>query len=533
MSQARLFRHKIQEVGVNVHRLHEGNSGIVNVLIHGFTAITENEHLEEFRKLASQFPECTTLLIHWDSGDAKSAAKSKALSSVVSAGALGLGMFTGGLGGIAARIGVSAASTVASAGLGVAASFGENQEKADRLAYALNEILDLALTGKEIISLNLIGHSLGGRIIVNGLLWAHEYIKYSINKVVLMGAAVEWPKSSLPTLNSSDITVYNFYSTSDGALTVKTDFERCIGKHGIPEEHTNVLNFQCMGYGHTEYWPTLKSLLDYTGVLPSGNTLDLLDILNEVPMKMLHLLLSDEYLYPILKDADEQELASLAEILGERKLTDITKDERNPIKIGVEIQNLGGESVANKSRGHGVSYATIIKDVASFLGIPLHFEQVIEKDKAQNMSTQNSLKSKLRGRLGVTAKKETSLHELGILELEEAIVTKVIEQCQSQLENVSDEDFDKQLFEALKSSGRNVSLKASTLRSSLGAGGVAGVAATCVAVPVIGWAVGAAAVGAATLAAATTTLSSAAYQALIPCIVFINTIRMKQEDEDG
>lgn len=77
----------------------------------------------------------------------------------------------------------------------------------------------------------------------------------------------------------------------------------------------------------------------------------------------------DEDLYPILKQATDNELEILAKIISKKISSDIDANCRSALKIASEIQLMGGNSIANKIRGHGVCYREIALDVARDIGI--------------------------------------------------------------------------------------------------------------------------------------------------------------------
>jgi uncharacterized protein YaaW (UPF0174 family) len=71
----------------------------------------------------------------------------------------------------------------------------------------------------------------------------------------------------------------------------------------------------------------------------------------------------DKELYPILKQAKDEELEILAKIISEKISSEINENCRSPFDIASEIQLMGGNSVANLYRGHGVRYREIALDV--------------------------------------------------------------------------------------------------------------------------------------------------------------------------
>lgn len=86
-------------------------------------------------------------------------------------------------------------------------------------------------------------------------------------------------------------------------------------------------------------------------------------------MKKINFAHDDSDLYQVLLQATNDEKAFLAEILSSKHSSRITKDERDPQKLTIELQDMGGDSVINLLRRHGVCYQEIVSDVASKVGI--------------------------------------------------------------------------------------------------------------------------------------------------------------------
>lgn len=79
----------------------------------------------------------------------------------------------------------------------------------------------------------------------------------------------------------------------------------------------------------------------------------------------------DHDLYDVLKKANNDELAMLAETLCTKVSCDIDEKCRDVAAIVNELQLMGGNSFANVSRGHGVCYDEIVTDVADQVKVKL------------------------------------------------------------------------------------------------------------------------------------------------------------------
>ena len=79
----------------------------------------------------------------------------------------------------------------------------------------------------------------------------------------------------------------------------------------------------------------------------------------------------DRDLFGVLKKATDQELGMLVETLCTKASCELKPDSRYVPAIVNEFQLMGGNSIVNARRGHGVSYAEIVDDVASKVGADL------------------------------------------------------------------------------------------------------------------------------------------------------------------
>ena len=144
--------------------------------------------------------------------------------------------------------------------------FKENQSKAEEIGVdcLLQDLSKLLETNNaDYIKINLIGHSLGARMICAAIKENYELTKkLKIHNVVFLGGAA-------PIQNNwSDITdcisgnIYNFYSKIDVALMFKPDAEKSLGRYEIPtQENTQnkIHNIQ-VKYHHWDYWNNLSNI---------------------------------------------------------------------------------------------------------------------------------------------------------------------------------------------------------------------------------------------------------------------------------
>lgn len=199
--------------------------------------------------------------------------------------------------------------------------------------------------------------------------------------------------------------IYNIYSSSDYVLKlVKPDFEKCIGRHPIqaqPELSYRIKNHPFDFLGHMDYWKNIREIIKYLNldgasnsfVAPGYNTFEN----NPFPAK-------DVPLYIPICYASVSEKEIIAKLICLKNSSSISENEKNPIKLTNEIQLMGGDSIINKVRGHGVIYSEIVHNVAEHLNIPDYqntgfkyleqsiLEKVLNELKKESVSTDENKK---------------------------------------------------------------------------------------------------------------------------------------------
>ena len=216
----------------------------------------------------------------------------------------------------------------------------------------------------DITRINLVGHSLGGRVTVTALRslpMKKDQRGPSIGDVVLMGAAVEVSSSDAFTMfQRIDGRLINAYFTSDKILLLNAD-EKCLGRN----EACYFSNIHMKGYGHTDYWPKLREVLrkaKFSTLTDTGTGL--------APLVEDDFSKSEIHVYQVLKHSDSALLAAAVLHLKSSSWTSIREAERDlALAFTRELQLVAGHFLANLLRGNGLSYAKILWLLAEHYGL--------------------------------------------------------------------------------------------------------------------------------------------------------------------
>lgn len=111
--------------------------------------------------------------------------------------------------------------------------------------------------------LNLIGHSLGARMI-HFALAANDWSAFKLKDCILLGSAADAHDEDWPVC-AEEISgkIYNIWSPKDGWLRAANmiTFRQRAGRHGILSKHPRIVNKRFRTFGHNDYWPNLEYVL--------------------------------------------------------------------------------------------------------------------------------------------------------------------------------------------------------------------------------------------------------------------------------
>ncbi|MGU9858412.1 DUF726 domain-containing protein [Pseudomonas sp. LF245] len=352
----------------------EPQGDVLNLYVHGYSAFFNRQQLGNFTAQLASIEGSTNVMLFWPAGHF--------LENLFAPFKEVLGAMLGGGGLGAATVGVGKAIAY------FLDHYKSVEARVDEVAQTLlpelaNYLHAEALPARRI---NLVGHSLGARILVKSLLASPEVAReLPLHNVLLMGGAIckssPWDEVSAPLQGR----LINCHSSKDWALAIKPDNERCIGRYAIPLTpalKAKVSNVHLATFDHAAYWPQLKTVVQYTDLLQERRGM----IRADQRSSEVRFAEEDGELFPALVQARPDELKFLAELMAQKRSASIDASVREPLKLAIELQRMGGDSFMNLARGHGVSYRQITEDVAQRLGIK--FEQSVDTVELADIEAQ-------------------------------------------------------------------------------------------------------------------------------------------------
>lgn len=216
-----------------------------------------------------------------------------------------------------------------------------------------------------ITRINLIGHSLGGRLLISALrqLGTPADGGLSVGDVLLMGAAVRMEADEAARLRARIRgRLINAYSRDDQILLLNLG-ERSLGRMAV--EHFD--NVRMQGFGHNHYWKRLREVLvacEFSGFRePTAED----ELLREVDLDPV---LQDAYLHTVLERSPDYLLDEAIKHLSRSRWTRLKDPQADKTYAFVrEFQLVGGHFLVNAARRHGVSYTRVLHMLARQYGL--------------------------------------------------------------------------------------------------------------------------------------------------------------------
>ncbi|AZD08752.1 hypothetical protein C4K26_3349 [Pseudomonas chlororaphis] len=343
---------------------------VANVFIHGYSAGHDMEDRCALRKcIPSSLHNCINIFAFWPSGHWSQ------FSDLSSKSILALGRL----------------NFLAGAGAAVAdraIHFNTSRNRATAMGKTLLSQLEsyLLKCHPYVAKVNLVGHSLGGRVVVSALLDlvdkpADESLE--VGDVLLMAAASKLSgEDALAISKRIKGKLYNAHSNDDKILLFNLG-ESSAGRQRVE----NCEDVPMYKFGHTDYWPRLEQVLRESGFhgyksgLPASSQPQPI-IKNPDPV------VADHLLYDLLELTSERVRGQVAKHLRSSSWTTLETDHSLYL-LTKEFQLLGGHCLVNLARGRGLKYVQILLMLAE------HYDLVSElHDCAQVIEMEALLISK-------------------------------------------------------------------------------------------------------------------------------------------
>lgn len=329
---------------------------VANVFIHGYCAGHDlDDRYKLVGSLPKQVPGSINIFAFWDSGHITklSALERTVLTRLTWSNPIaGLGALT----------------------VSRAMHFRSMRSQAEVVGKTLLAELDAYLVHRlpYVERVNLIGHSLGGRVIVTTLrelIKQRDYDNLKIDNVILMGAAVDVTTMEAEAfVRRIEGDVYNAYSRNDDVLKLNVD-ENSIGRRDVKGlVSVEMFHDSGKGFGHLDYWPNLGKVLKNSGawqnMLHTPHELNNLETWASLVDDLKHedFVRKDILLYRLLLETDRCLLDGLKDILG----VEASEDSPTSLAMAItdKVQLLAGNALSNTYRGHGISYVQALEAVA-------------------------------------------------------------------------------------------------------------------------------------------------------------------------
>lgn len=334
--------------------LPKASGTVANIFIHGYSA---GHDLEDRRTLASSVPaslqNCVNVFAFWPSSHFTRV-------DTVSRNLLGA----------ATRIHPLFGGAALAADRAV--HFARIRARAEEMGKSLLEQLNEYLfeRHRSVTTVNLIGHSLGGRLVVSALKnLAHAPVEgLVIDQVLLMAAAVNVdPEDARQMRQRIKGRMINAYSRDDWTLYMNVG-ETSLGRNEV--EHFD--NVQISGFGHGDYWkqlPVVMARTEFKGFQAQQVGMVMGTAGRGDPV------ITDSMLYRVLHKSPWSLTEEAIKHLKSSSWTSIKDDEKDRVySFARELQLVAGHCVVNAARRRGLAYIQVLDMLAGHfeLGSKLH-----------------------------------------------------------------------------------------------------------------------------------------------------------------
>ena len=231
----------------------DGPEPVANIFIHGYSAVSTAQQMDRLsRYVLAARPPGKVFLLYWRSGNWRKPFAAPALT-------LGLRIFR-----ISKMFHPVGLAADAAATIGMHSyQFKKKERLSEKLGAALPEILaEVSLLAD--LPINLLGHSLGGRVIQSAIA-QDSWADLQLQDCIVMASAGDrdaypW-EQHVQKLSGA---FYNAYSSNDLTLKMSPDLRSRVGRHPIPCTSPKIINVAFPEFRHTDYWPQLSHVLKET-----------------------------------------------------------------------------------------------------------------------------------------------------------------------------------------------------------------------------------------------------------------------------
>lgn len=314
---------------------------VANVFIHGYSAGHDIEDRYALGKcIPSSLHNCINIFAFWPSGHWSHFDKLSD-SSVPAIARFNL------LAGVGAAV------------LNRAAHFKASRHRAEVMGKMLISQLEIYLIKQHpyVSKINLVGHSLGGRVVVSALfniLNNQAFHGLEIGDVLLMAAAAELSGNEARAIRKrTNCKIYNAYSKHDEVLRLNFG-ENSAGRRPV----ANCKNVRMESFGHTDYWPRLEQVLRASGFQGYKSGLPVPSQPQPI-FKNPDPVFADYFIYDLLEQTSARVRDRVAKHLRSSSWTTLETDH-SVYLLTREFQLLGGHCLVNLARGRGLKYVQIL-----------------------------------------------------------------------------------------------------------------------------------------------------------------------------
>ncbi len=232
----------------------DGEQSEINVFIHGYKAIGTSEQFAAAAELIlAARPAGRVYFLHWKAGDwsttravlaARNAYRAARVAKLTNPWSYVI------------DVGLVAATEIA--------QFKLMERRSTELGKDLKRFLN-GIPDVQSQEINLIGHSLGARVIHSALANI-DWSDYQINDCVFLAGAADLNADNWPQcLAQIRGRLFNGYTKNDPVLSITPDLRRRVGNCPMPDvwidDRNKIVNKNCGRTTHTDFWNRLEFLL--------------------------------------------------------------------------------------------------------------------------------------------------------------------------------------------------------------------------------------------------------------------------------